>query len=129
MPARKLVNFDTVRKMALELPEVEQGTAYGSPALKVRGDLLACIAIHKSVEPGTLAVRVDFDQRAELIAAAPDVYYLTGHYRNYPAVLVRMSRIQPDALRGLLKTALRFVNSQRLARKHAARKPKPRLLS
>ena len=129
MPARKPVTFDTVRKMALELPEVEQGTAYGSPALKVRGDLLACIAIHKSVEPGTLAVRVDFDQRAELIAAAPDVYYLTGHYRNYPAVLVRMSRIQPDALRGLLKTALRFVNSQRLARKHAARKPKPRLLS
>jgi hypothetical protein len=40
-----------------------------------------------------LIVRVDFDQRAELLAAEPDVYYITDHYKDYPAVLVRPPRV------------------------------------
>lgn len=74
MPRNK-IDFDTVRKIASGLPDVENSTTYGSPALKVRGKLLMCIAIHKSAEPDSLAVRVDFDHRAELLATAPDVYY------------------------------------------------------
>jgi hypothetical protein len=77
------VTFDTVRKIALALPGVEETTAYGSPALKVHGKLMACIAINRSAEPGSLMVRVDFDDRAELLAADPDVYYLTDHYAPY----------------------------------------------
>src|SRR5256886_16481063 len=74
------IDFDTVRKIGLALPGVEESTAYGSPALKVHGKLLTCIAINRSAEPGSLAVRVDFDDRAELLAADPDVYYVTDHY-------------------------------------------------
>jgi len=92
MPRNK-IDFDTVRRIALSLPDVEESTIYRSPALKVRGKLLACIPIHKSAEPGSVAVRIGFDRRAELMAAAPDVYYLTDHYVNYPVVLVRLSRI------------------------------------
>ena len=87
--ARNKIDFDTVRKIALGLSDVEESTTYGSPALKVRGKLLTCIPVHKSAEPDSLAVRIDFDHRAELMAAAPDVYYLTDHYVNYPVVLVR----------------------------------------
>jgi len=111
MPRNK-IDFDAVRKAALGLPHVEESTAYGSPALKVRGELLACIPTHKSAEPGSLAVRIDFERRAELLAAAPDVYYLTDHYVNYPAVLVRLSRIHPDALRDLLAMSWRFVTTK-----------------
>jgi len=50
MPTTK-VSFDIVRKIGLALPDVEEGTMYGSPALKVRGNLLTCLAIHKSAEP------------------------------------------------------------------------------
>jgi hypothetical protein len=50
-------------------------------------------------------VRVDLDDRAELLAAAPDVYYVTDHYLGYSAVLVRLSRITPDVLRDLLGMA------------------------
>jgi hypothetical protein len=107
--ARNKIDFDTVRGIALELPGVEKSTAYGSSAFKVGGKLLACIPTHKSAEPGSLMVRVDLANRAELMAAAPDVYYLTDHYVNYPSVLVRLSRIHPDALRDLLGMALRFV--------------------
>ena len=123
MPRNK-IDFDTVRGMALGLPDVEESTTYGSPALKVRGKLLTCIPIHKSAEPDSLAVRIDFDQRAELMAASPDVYYLTDHYVNYPVVLVRLSRIHPDALRDLLGMAWRFVTAKTLRGKHIVRKQK-----
>jgi hypothetical protein len=63
--------------------------------------------------PGSLVVRVDFDDRAELLAADPDVYYLTDHYLNYSTVLVRLSRVTPDVLRDLLGMAHKFVTARR----------------
>jgi hypothetical protein len=107
------INFDSVRKIGLALPGVEESTAYGAPALKVRGKLMACVPTHRSAEPGSLAVRVAFDDRAELLAAAPDVYYVTDHYLNYSAVLVRLSRITPDVLRDMLGMAHKFVTARR----------------
>ena len=116
MPRNK-IDFDTVRGMALGLPDVEESTTHGSPALKVHGKLLTCLAIHKSAEPGSLAVRIDFERRAELMASAPDVYYVTDHYVGHPAVLVRLSRIHLDALRDLLGMAWQFVTAKRRAGK------------
>ena len=103
--------FDLVRKLGLSLPDVEEGTTYGTPALKVRGKMFACIASHKSAEPGTLVIRMDFAQRDELIATDPSTYYLKDHYVGYACVLVRLSRVHPDALRDLLLTAWRFVSA------------------
>ncbi len=68
MPAKK-ISFDTVREIGLALPDVEEGAAYGSPALKVRGKMFACIPSHGSAEPDSLFIRIDFDRREELIAA------------------------------------------------------------
>jgi hypothetical protein len=108
MPGRT-IDFDTVRKIGLALPGVEEITAYGSPALKVRGKLLACIAVNRSAEPGSLVVCVDFADRTELLAADPDVYYVTDHYVGYKSVLVRLSRVNSDVLRDLLGMAYKFV--------------------
>jgi hypothetical protein len=110
--ARNVINFDVVREIALTLPDVEESSIHGAASLKLRGKLLACPAIHKSAEPGTLAVRIDFEQRAELLAKDPDVYYLTPHYIKYPTVLVRLSRIDRKSLRELLGIAWRFVGSR-----------------
>jgi len=114
---RKKIDFDTVRRIGLGFSGVEESTMYGSPALKFRGKLLTCIPTHKSAEPGSLALSVDFDRRAELIATAPDVYYLPDHYVNYPVVLVRLSRIHSDALPDLLGMAWRFASSKSRGRK------------
>jgi hypothetical protein len=111
--ARKKIDFDTVRSIALGMSDVEDSTIFRSPALKVRGKLLACIPVHKSAEPDSVAVRIDFAGRAELMAAAPDVFYLTDHYVNYPMVLVRLSQIHLDALRDLLGMAWRFAGTRR----------------
>jgi hypothetical protein len=107
------ITFDTVRKMGLRLPDVEESTTFGTPALKVRGQLLACPAINKSAEPGSIVVRLDFDTRDELIAGDPDTYYLTDHYRPYPSVLVRLSKIRADALQDLLGMAWKIVTTKK----------------
>jgi hypothetical protein len=113
---KKRIDFDVVREIALALPDVEESTMRGAPSLKVRGRLLTCPALHQSAEPNSLAVRIDVDQRAELIDAEPGVYYLTDHYVNYPMVLVRLSAIDRKALRDLLEKAWRFASSKKKAR-------------
>jgi hypothetical protein len=108
---RNTIDFDTVREIGLALPGVEESTAYGFPALKVQGKLLACVPTNRSAEPASLVVRVNFDDRADLLAAAPDVYYVTDHYVDYSAVLVRLSRVNRDVLRDLLGMAYKFVTA------------------
>lgn len=121
----KTIDFEAVREIALGLPDVEESTIHGAPSLKVRGRLLTCPALHRSAEPNTLAVRIDFDQRAELIAAEPSVYYVTDHYVNNPTVLVRLSRIDPNSLRDLLGMAWRFVSSKKKASGRRVRTQRP----
>src|SRR5208282_785693 len=121
---KSTINFDTVRKIGLALPGVEESTAYGSPALKVHGKLLACVPANRSAEPDSLVVRVGFDDRAELLATAPDVYYVTDHYLNYNAVLVCLYRVTPDVLRDLLGMAHKFVTADTARRSPSRNKRK-----
>jgi hypothetical protein len=104
MPGKK-TPFDIVRPLAMQLSGTTESTAWGSPAFKVDGQWFVVVPTNKTAEPRSLAIRVDFMQRAELLESAPDVYYLAEHYQNYPTVLVRMDRVNPDALKGLLKMA------------------------
>jgi len=108
---RAYADFDVVRQIGLTLPDVVEGTMYGAPALKVRGKLLACVPVNRSAEPNCAVFRIDFDRRAALIEAHPEIYYITDHYADHPTVLVRLSRIGPDKLRDLLGLALQFVSS------------------
>jgi hypothetical protein len=110
--------------MGRALPGVDVTTSWGAPDLKVRGKMFACGAIHKSAEPETLVVRMDFDQRDELIAADPDTYYLKEHYVDYACVLVRLRRVHPDALRDLLLMGWRFISTAKPRIRR--RKPSPR---
>jgi hypothetical protein len=122
---RGTLDFEIVRNIGLTLPGVEESTAYGFPALKLRGKLLACVPANRQAEPASLLVCVDFDDRAELLAVAPDVYYLTDHYRDYEGVLVRLSRVSPDVLRDLLGMAYKFV-TRKLAPHRASQKQQRR---
>src|ERR1700723_984674 len=123
MPKSK-ITFDTVRKLGPAFPNVEESTAYGQPALKINGNLMACLPSHHSAEPNSLAVRMDFADRAELLAAAPEIYYITDHYVDYNAVLVRMSRVSPEVLRDLLGMAHKFVTRKAAHRSSAGKRKK-----
>jgi hypothetical protein len=112
-------SFETVESIGRTLQDVEVTTAWGQPALKVRGKMFVCIASHKSAEPNTLAVMMDFADRDALVEDDPGTYYLKEHYLNYPCVLVRLSRVRADALQDLVVGAHRFV-SAKMAKKSVA---------
>jgi hypothetical protein len=69
------VTFKDVRGIALSLPNVEESTSYGTPAFKAGGKLLARLR-----EDGdSLVVGTTFEERTEMMAAEPEVYYITDH--------------------------------------------------
>jgi hypothetical protein len=107
--ARLADPFARVRDVGLALPDVAATTGYdGSPRLTARGVFMAALAAHRSAEPGTLVVRTDVEDRERLLEDAPDTYYVTDHYRPHPVVLVRLARVNRDALRDLLSVSWRL---------------------
>jgi hypothetical protein len=120
-PPKKRVRYDTLWRLALALPGVVEGTSYGTPAFKVGGKLLARLR-----EDGeSLVIRIGFLEREVLMRADPETFYITDHYLNYPAMLVRLPRVRAAKLRELLEQAWRLVAPKRLvhARDGEARRP------
>lgn len=107
MPARSRqkpgVTYDELCELALALPGVEAGKSYGTPALKVKGKLL--VRLWEDGE--TVVLHVPFDEREILLAADPDVFFLTDHYAGYPTVLVRLAKVRRDQLADLLELSWR----------------------
>ena len=98
--------FEIVKNVALELPGVETTTRYdGATVLTVGGSFMAGLASHPSAEPASLVVRSNLEEREWLLQDAPDTYYVTDYYRKYPLVLVRLARIDREALRDLLSVS------------------------
>lgn len=117
--------FKLVEKFGRALPGVEVTTTWGKPALKVGGRMFACIASHKSAEPDTLVVMMDFADRDALVEDDPDTYYLKEHYEGYPCVLVRLSRVHPDALRDLVAGAHRYICEKKRSSRRKRLRPGP----
>jgi hypothetical protein len=103
------VTLEEVWKLGLALPGVERGTAYGSPALKVNGKMMACVPTHKSAEPNSLGFRIDRLDRPALLAESPALYYAPDHYLDYDIVLVRLDRLTPEVAHDLLAMAHRLM--------------------
>lgn len=97
------VTYDTVRELGLALPGAEESTSYGTPALKVKGKLF--VRLHQDLDK--IVLPVPFERREEMMAADPETYFITEHYREYPYILVSLARVQPDALPDLLNLAYR----------------------
>ena len=112
MSKTRASTFKKVETIGRALPDVEVTTTWGKPALKVHGRMFACIASHKSAEPETLVVMMDFADRDALLEDDPKTYYLKEHYVGYPCVLVRLARVHPDALRDLVIGAHRYVSAK-----------------
>ena len=64
--------------------------------------------MHPSAERNTLVVRIGLEEREWRLEDAPEGYYVTEHYRKYPVVLVRLTRVDRDALADLLSGSWRL---------------------
>jgi hypothetical protein len=95
------LTWEDVCAHARMLPGVEEGTSYGTPALRVKRAFLARLR-----EDGeTLVVPVDQDERPLLIDAHPDVLFVTPHYESWPLVLVALPRANPELVKELIEDA------------------------
>jgi hypothetical protein len=118
MTSAQPVTFALVRQLALALPEVTEGTSYGTPAFHVRGKLLARLR----EDGNTLAIKIEPAEREFRILANPDAFFVTDHYVGYPMILVRLAVVQVDDVRGLLEQAWQMVAPKRLVRAHSSAK-------
>ncbi len=109
---KPLVTYDTIRRLALSMPDVEESTSYGTPALKVKRQLF--LRLHQDLDK--IVLRMPFDRREELMAEDPDTYFITDHYRDYPWVLVSLAKVRSDALRDLLNIAYRTAQTAKKRR-------------
>jgi hypothetical protein len=106
-----VATWETVRTLGLRLPEVAEGTSYGTPALKVRGKMFVRLR-----EPGIAVVWVDPLEREALTQGAPETFYVTDHYRDWPLVLIRLERVDERELEELLIEAWRYKAPKRVLR-------------
>src|SRR5688572_18581383 len=106
---RQAIDFEVVRTLGAALPDVKDASSRRGTALKIKGRLMACEAIHRSAEPNSLMVRISLKRREALLAQNAEAYYLTDHYAPYPAVLVRLPRIKRASLKDLLTESWEFV--------------------
>ncbi len=84
------IDYETVRAIALTLPNVEDGLSYGVPALKVGGKNMF---VRWREDLDAIVLKTTFEEREELMAADADVYFITDHYLNYEYVLVNLKKV------------------------------------
>lgn len=103
------MTFDDVRRIALVWSEVGDGTSYGTLALKVRKKLLVRLREDGDslVMPG-----VPHEERAMLVESQPKVFYFTAHYKDYPFVLIRLSKAKRATVEPLLRRQWRALASK-----------------
>src|SRR5881394_4626155 len=94
------------RRLLLKLPKVTEGRSYGMPSFLVNGRFLARFRDADTVLVLQLAT---IGERDVLMELNPRAFFFTDHYRNYPAVLVRLTEIAVPLLTDVVMEAWRHV--------------------
>src|SRR5688572_7974625 len=108
---------EDVRRIALSLPETEEESGRFAFSVRTKGKPKGFAwvwleRIHpkkaRIPNPEVLAVRVaDLDEKAALLAMDPDKFSTEPHYNGYPAILVRLDKIDTPLLEELITSAWR----------------------
>lgn len=100
--AKRKLSLPAIRRAAAALPEVEEGTSYGTAAWRCRGKLLA--RLHQ--DGASIVLKVGNATRDHLLQADPETFFVTDHYIGYPMVLARLDRLSAADLKKLLVRAM-----------------------
>lgn len=107
-------------KLVHKFPGMEESISYGTASIKVKGKILSRL---RTEAEGALALYCDFIDREMLLQAAPDVFFITDHYRNWPMVLIRLDKVRADALPDLIERAWRMRAPARLIAQYDKDRP------
>ncbi|HEY2346740.1 MAG TPA: MmcQ/YjbR family DNA-binding protein [Xanthomonadaceae bacterium] len=111
------LTFDELKQLALALPEVEESTSYGTPALKVRGKLM----VRLKEDRETIVLRASWEERERLMTLYPETFHVTDHYRAYPWVLMRLPTAERAFVPTWLEQAWQLAAPPPLVRRHVPR--------
>ena len=103
--------FAKVAAIAERFPGAEVSRSYGTPSLKVKDKFMARL---RSEAEGGLAIRCHFMDREMLMQAAPETFYITDHYADYPMVLINLETVRWDAMPDIVERAWRMVATPKL---------------
>lgn len=118
------MNWEQLCKLGLALPEVVEDVWFRTPALKVRGKSFVRL---KEDGQSVVFLLESVDEQEFLIETQPDIYFITDHYRGYPAVLARLSALRAPECRTRLERAWRLKAPKTLVKQLDQRAPaKPR---
>src|SRR2546422_1921285 len=98
------------RRLLLKLPDVVEGRSYGMPSFLLNGRFLARFRDGDTVLVVQLAT---IGEREVLMELDPRAFFFTDHYRNYPAVLVRLAEVPPSLLSDILRESCHHVATLR----------------
>ena len=88
-----------IRQHMMTLPGTTEGLSHSTPTFYVNKKILT-----RLWENGEVLV-VHTDEREKWLQADPETFFITDHYRNYPYMLIRLDKVQPDDLKQLLTAA------------------------
>jgi hypothetical protein len=122
-----VADWDDVRRIAMGLPESEEGISRGTALWTVKGKGFVWerplrradhVALGETAPDGPiLGVRVaDLGVKEALLFDDPTVYFTTPHFDGYPAVLVQLDRVEIGELEELIIEAWLDRAPKRLAR-------------
>ncbi|MEI9931321.1 MAG: MmcQ/YjbR family DNA-binding protein [Rhizomicrobium sp.] len=109
----KGVTAAQLKKIALSFPEAHEKPSYGKPSFFVAKKFFTRLRS----EDNSLVIVVDgMDQRDMMLELDPKTYHITDHYKDYPAMLVRMERISPEELHAMLERRWRKIAPKKLVK-------------
>ena len=102
------VSVRAARQLLLTLPNVVEGRSYGMPSFLLNGRFLARFRDDDTVLVLPLAT---IGEREVLMELDPRAFFFTEHYRNYPAVLVRLAEVAAPLLSDVVMESWRHVSA------------------
>lgn len=91
------------RKIALAVSGASEGPYFGKPAIFVAEKFLT--RVHTKEEAMVLAIG-SMEMRDVMLEAEPKLFYITDHYKNFPYLLARLSKLDRKTLQDLLNARL-----------------------
>jgi hypothetical protein len=104
------------RKIALSFPEANEKPSYGKPSYFIAKKFFTRL---REEDNSIVWIVGSIDERDNLIEMDPKTYFITDHYRDYPAVLVRTARINEAMLKKMLERRWRTIAPKKLLRSFA----------
>ena len=99
------MKWEQLVKLGRALPEVVEGTWFRTPSLQVRGKSFVRL---KEDGQSVVFQLESVDEQEFLIQALPELYFITDHYRGWPAVLARLAKLRVPECRRRLEQGWRL---------------------